>query len=66
MSVLTILAAGVGIWLLAEGAICALAPDLVRKIGERLSDLPAQHLISTGLGGAAFGAIVLTIAVRTA
>ncbi len=66
MSVLTILAAGLGIWFLAEGALCALAPDLVRRMGERLTELPAQHLVFMGLGAATAGAAVLTLAVRTA
>lgn len=66
MGALTVLFAGFGIWLLVEGALCALAPDLVRRIGARLSGLPARDLVIAGLCAATVGAILVTVAVRTA
>lgn len=66
MSPLTVLLAGLGMWLLAEGALCALAPDLVRKVGARLLSIPARDLALVGFAAAAVGALLVTIAVRTA
>ena len=66
MGTLTILMAGVGVWFLIEGAMCALAPDLMRSLGQRLTELPQGYLVAGGLIAAALGAVLVTIAVRTA
>jgi uncharacterized protein YjeT (DUF2065 family) len=63
---LTILMAGVGVWFLIEGAMCALAPDLMRSLGQRLTELPQGYLVAGGLIAATLGAVLVTIAVRTA
>jgi len=62
----TILLAGAGLWFLVEGALVALAPDTVRRITRLISDTPPRELIFAGLGAAALGALLLTIAVTTA
>ncbi|MEQ9504912.1 MAG: DUF2065 family protein [Hyphomonas sp.] len=66
MSALTVLLAGIGVWLLAEGALCALAPDFMRQLAARLSALAPRDIALAGLGVAAIGALLVTIAVRTA
>lgn len=66
MSLLTVLLAGFGVWLLVEGAIVALAPDAVRRIGRALSEIPPRQLALAGLGAAALGALLLSVAVRAA
>ncbi|MDP1556930.1 MAG: DUF2065 family protein [Hyphomonas sp.] len=66
MSLLTVLLAGIGVWFLAEGAMCALAPDFMRRLAVRLAAIPARDLALLGLGAAAVGALLVTIAVRTA
>lgn len=66
MSLLTILLAGFGIWLLVEGALCALAPDFMREMASRIQALAPRDLILAGLAVAAVGAVLLTLAVRTA
>jgi len=66
VSGLTVLLAGIGVWLLAEGTMCALAPDFMRSLAARLASVPARDLVLAGLGAAALGALLVTIAVRTA
>lgn len=66
MDAFTLLLAGIGVWFLIEGALCALAPDLVRRLGQRLSELPPGYLVTGGLIAAAMGAVLITFAVRTA
>jgi uncharacterized protein YjeT (DUF2065 family) len=63
---LTVLLAGFGIWLLVEGALCALAPDLVRRLADLLSGLSQRDLVIAGLSAATLGAVLVTVAVRTA
>lgn len=66
MSPLTVILAGFGFWLLAEGALCALAPDLMRVLAARLAATSPQAIALAGLAAAALGALLVTIAVRTA
>lgn len=66
MGVWTVLLAGFGVWLLIEGALCALAPDYMRRIGQLLSSIPPRDLALGGLVVAAMGAALLILAVRTA
>lgn len=66
MGTLTILLAGIGVWFLIEGALCALAPDFMRSLGQRLTELPPNYLVIGGLIAATLGAVLVTIAVRTA
>ncbi len=66
MSAATLILAGVGIWLLVEGAICALAPDFVKRITDQVSRLPVRDLALAGLVAAAIGACLVILAVRTA
>lgn len=66
MGPLTVILAGFGFWLLAEGALCALAPDFMRELGARLAAISPQAIALAGLAAAALGALFLTIAVRTA
>jgi uncharacterized protein YjeT (DUF2065 family) len=66
VSPLTVILAGFGFWLLAEGALCALAPDFMRELGARLAATSPQLLALAGLAAAALGAVLVTIAVRTA
>lgn len=60
----TIILAGVGMWLLAEGLLYAGAPDLLRRLGVLLSRLTTEEVRSAGLWSAALGALILYIAVR--
>ncbi len=60
----TILFAGVGVWLLLEGALYAAFPDLLRRLGVLLSRLTSEEVRSAGLWSAALGAIILYIALR--
>jgi uncharacterized protein YjeT (DUF2065 family) len=64
--VLSILAAGVGLWLLAEGLIITLAPETVKRLTRMISDMPVRELALAGLGAAALGAVVLWLAVGAA
>lgn len=57
---------GIGVWLLVEGAICALAPDFVRRITAQVARLPAGEIAIAGLIAAAIGASLVVVAVRTA
>lgn len=66
MGVWTVLLAGFGVWLLIEGALCALAPDYMRRLGQLLSNIPLRDLALGGLVVAAVGASLLILAVRTA
>jgi uncharacterized protein YjeT (DUF2065 family) len=66
MSLLTILLAGIGLWLLVEGALVALAPEVMRRIAARLAATPASDLVWAGLGAALLGGALVTLAVRTA
>lgn len=66
MDAWTFVLAGIGIWLLIEGSLCALAPDFMRRVGEMLSRVPARDLALSGLLAAAVGAGLLIIAVRAA
>ncbi|MFN4024515.1 MAG: DUF2065 family protein [Hyphomonas sp.] len=66
MNAWTVLLAGFGVWLLVEGALCALAPDYMRRIGQLLSSIPPRDLALGGLVVAAVGAALLILAVRTA
>lgn len=66
MGVWTVLLAGFGVWLLIEDALCALAPDYMRRLGQLLSNIPPRDLALGGLVVAAVGASLLILAVRTA
>jgi uncharacterized protein YjeT (DUF2065 family) len=66
MSAVTLILAGIGVWLLVEGALCALAPDFVKRITEQVSRLPVRELALAGLLAAAIGACLVLLAVRTA
>jgi len=66
MGGLTLILAGIGVWMLIEGTICALAPDFVRRLGAQLARLPARELALGGLIAAAIGAMLLILAVRAA
>ncbi len=66
MSLLTVLLAGFGVWLLIEGALCALAPDFMREMASRIQALAPRDLIVAGLAVASVGAVLVTLAVRTA
>ncbi|MEX1249676.1 MAG: DUF2065 family protein [Hyphomonas sp.] len=66
MSLLTVLLAGFGVWLLVEGSLCAIAPDFMRTLAFRVQSLCPRDLILAGLVVAAIGAALLTLAVRTA
>lgn len=62
----TLILAGLGIWLLTEGLLGALAPDVVKRLSRLLSELPAGQIAVGGLGAAAIGACLLFLAVRLA
>ena len=66
MGVWTVLLAGFGVWLLIEGALCALAPDYMRRLGQLMSHIPLRDLALGGLVVAAVGASLLILAVLTA
>jgi uncharacterized protein YjeT (DUF2065 family) len=66
VSLISILLAGFGVWLLVEGALCALAPDFMRDLASRISNLPSRDLIVAGLAVCVVGAGLLSLAVRTA
>lgn len=66
MSAVTLILSGVGVWLLVEGALCALAPDFVKRITEQVSRLPVRELALAGFLAAALGACLVLLAARTA
>ena len=66
MSAITLALAGYGVWLLVEGALCAIAPEYMRRIGQLLSNMPARDLAIGGLVVAALGVGRVMLAVRTA
>ncbi len=63
---LTVLLAGVGVWIFLEGAAYAVAPDLMRKLAEELSRLPPRELALAGLAAAFVGAGIVFMSVRMA
>lgn len=63
---LSILAAGVGLWLLVEGLIITLAPETVKRLTRMISEMPVRELALAGLGAAALGAVILWLAVGAA
>jgi len=66
MEIGTLILAGLGLWLLVEGGLCALTPDFVRRITEMISGLPARELSRAGALAAVIGAALLWLAARTA
>lgn len=66
MSAITLALAGFGVWLLVEGALCAIAPDYMRRIGQLLSQLAPRDIALGGLIVAAVGVGLLMLAARTA
>lgn len=63
MSLALFLLAGVGVWLLVEGSLCALAPDLVRRLGRLLGEMPSRDLALGGLIVSGTGLCLLLVAV---
>ena len=59
MSAITLALAGFGVWLLVEGALCAIAPEYMRRIGQLLSNMPARDLAIGGL--VALGALLMLV-----
>ncbi len=64
MSVWLFLLAGLGVWLLVEGSLCALAPDLVRRLARRIEELPSRDLAIGGLVTSGIGLGLLLLAAR--
>ncbi len=59
-----LLLAGLGLWLLIEGAIYAVAPDFMRRMAALLAAMSSKDIAVAGLGSAGLGAICMVIAVR--
>ena len=64
MNPLFLMLAGVGMWFLLEGAAYAVAPDLMRKMAELVAGMDTRELTLAGLGGGAFGILLLWLAVH--
>ena len=61
---LTILLAGLGLWLLLEGAAYAALPDLMKQFGAWLAGLPEEAVRQSGLLSMALGGILLYAMLR--
>ncbi|MEZ5953276.1 MAG: DUF2065 domain-containing protein [Hyphomonas sp.] len=66
MSLGLILLAGLGMWLLIEGAVYAIAPDAMRRMAALLTQMSTRELTMAGLIGAAVGLGILWLAVQLA
>ena len=64
MSKLYLILAAAGIWFFVEGAIYAVAPDFMRRMAARLSEMSSRDVAFAGLASAVVGAALLVFAVR--
>ncbi len=61
MEPLTLLLAGAGVWMLAEGLLVTLAPRLMREISAMLLRLPERELATGGAIVAGLGGTILVL-----
>lgn len=61
---LTIILAGIGVWLLIEGAIYAGAPGAMKRFGAWLAEMPDATIRQSGMWSMAIGALLLYVMVR--
>lgn len=61
---LAILLAGLGLWLLIEGALYAFAPDAMKRFMAMLAELPIGDIRQSGLLSMALGGILFVIMLR--
>jgi uncharacterized protein YjeT (DUF2065 family) len=66
VSTFYLILAAAGIWFFLEGAIYAIAPDFMRRMAERLAEMPSRDIAFAGLASAVIGAALLVFAVRAA
>lgn len=64
MSLTVLILAGIGMWLLIEGAIYAIAPDFMRRMGAMLSQMDAKEIAISGLFSAGLGVGLIYLATR--
>jgi uncharacterized protein YjeT (DUF2065 family) len=64
VSKLYLILAAAGIWFFVEGAIYAVAPDFMRRMAARLSEMSSRDVAFAGLASAVVGAALLVFAVR--
>jgi uncharacterized protein YjeT (DUF2065 family) len=64
MSFVALILAGIGIWLLFEGAIYAIAPDFMKQMSARIQQMDAKDIAVSGLLSAGFGVGVLYLAMQ--
>ncbi len=60
----TILLAGLGLWFLLEGAMYAGAPDLMKRFGAWLAEMPEETIRQSGLWSMAIGGLLLYVMLR--
>ena len=60
----TILLAGLGLFFLLEGAMYAGAPDMMKRFGEMLTQLPEASIRQVGFLSMGLGGVLLYVMVR--
>lgn len=61
---LMILLAGLGLWFLFEGAMYAGAPEMMKRFGAWLAEMPEAAIRQSGFLSMAIGALLLYAMVR--
>lgn len=56
--------AGIGMWLLIEGAIYAIAPDFMKRLSAMIQQMDPREIAISGLMSAGFGVLLLYGAMR--
>ncbi|GGB66842.1 MULTISPECIES: DUF2065 domain-containing protein [Henriciella] len=59
-----ILLAALGLWFAIEGILYAAAPDVMKRMGEWLSQLPVENIRSGGIWSAILGLVLFYAAIR--
>lgn len=61
---MTIIFAGIGLWLLLEGLVYAAAPGAMKRFGAWLAEMPEQTVRQSGVWSMGLGAVLLYVMVR--
>lgn len=64
MTFAALILAGIGMWLLLEGAIYAIAPDFMKQMSARIQQMDAKEIALSGLLSAGFGVGLLYLAMQ--
>ncbi|MEL7128035.1 MAG: DUF2065 family protein [Pseudomonadota bacterium] len=64
LSVVELITFGIGVWLLMDGLVFGLMPDLLRRMSVWLRDVDDSEILRAGLISAALGAAIVFVALR--